>query len=65
MNDPGSLVQAASDQNAPLPPQSTDAPVRYADGVVTLAATDLHADGFGFPWGQTCPTFRNVGRLKG
>jgi RHS repeat-associated protein len=28
-------------------------PVRYADGVVRIAETDLHSDGFGFPWGQT------------
>jgi hypothetical protein len=28
-------------------------PVRYADGVVQIAETDLHSDGFGFPLGQT------------
>jgi hypothetical protein len=28
-------------------------PVRYADGVVTIAESDLHSDGFGFPLGQT------------
>jgi hypothetical protein len=53
MNSPGSLVQAAPMLNAPMPKQATADPVRYADGVATIAATDLHADGFGFPWGQT------------
>jgi RHS repeat-associated protein len=53
MNSPGSLLQAAADKNAPAPKQSTADPVRYMDGVVTLAATDLLANGFGFPWGQT------------
>jgi hypothetical protein len=37
----------------PLPAESMSHPVRYADGVVTIAETDLHSDGFGFPWGQT------------
>src|SRR5262249_22666551 len=37
----------------PLPAESIAHPVRYADGVVTIAETDLHSDGFGFPWGQT------------
>ncbi len=32
---------------------STSQPVRYADGAVTIAATDLMSDGFGMPWGQT------------
>ena len=27
--------------------------MRYADGVATIAETDLHSNGFGFPWGQT------------
>jgi hypothetical protein len=45
-NRPGFLMGAG-------PSQSTTNPVRYADGVVTIAETDLHSDGFGFPWGQT------------
>ncbi len=52
-NESGSLPQPAPDKNAPAPKTSTDNPVRYADGVVTIAQTDLHSDGFGFPWGQT------------
>jgi YD repeat-containing protein len=28
-------------------------PVRYEDGVATIAETDLHSAGFGFDWGQT------------
>jgi RHS repeat-associated protein len=35
------------------PSPYTQEPVRYADGVVRIAATDLHSDGFGTPWGQT------------
>jgi hypothetical protein len=35
------------------PSSYTEDPVRYGDGVVKLAETDLHSDGFGFPWGQT------------
>jgi hypothetical protein len=35
------------------PAQNSDNPVRYADGVATIAETDLHSDGFGFPWAQT------------
>src|SRR5207245_4549037 len=27
--------------------------VRYADGGIKVAATDVKADGFGTPWGQT------------
>ncbi len=45
--------------------------MRYGDGVVKLAETDLHSDGFGFPWGQTrawtngpCCLRRNPGRAK-
>ncbi|HEY7312113.1 MAG TPA: hypothetical protein VH643_22300 [Gemmataceae bacterium] len=65
MNSPGSLVQAATDKNAPLPKQSTADPVRYMDGVVTLAATDLLADGFGFPWGQTRAWTNGPGYAQG
>src|SRR5579875_1738968 len=93
MNDPGSLVQAASNQNAltaapnyiiaqptPEAPSSAAAPnhiiaqpprmmtpypVRYADGVVSIAETDLHSDGFGFPWGQTRSWTNGQGYTQG
>jgi hypothetical protein len=52
-NEGGSLKQDALNAKAAAPSLSTEAPVRYADGVVTIAQTDLHSDGFGFPWGQT------------
>jgi len=31
----------------------TEAPIRYADGVIRMDTTDLESDGFGVPWGQT------------
>ncbi|QDU23566.1 FG-GAP repeat domain-containing protein [Urbifossiella limnaea] len=34
------------------PDAYTKNPVRYADGVAVIAATDLESDGFGRPWGQ-------------
>jgi hypothetical protein len=54
-NEPGALdaVYDYPPKKLFVPSDSSDAPVRYADGVVTLAETDLHSDGFGFPWGQT------------
>jgi YD repeat-containing protein len=43
-----------SSPNEGLPPAGfTSSPVRYADGVVDIAETDLHSAGFGSPWGQT------------
>jgi RHS repeat-associated protein len=34
-------------------PGLTSAPVRYADGTVLVASTDIQADSFGLPWGIT------------
>jgi YD repeat-containing protein len=39
----------------------TTAPVRYSDGLVKIATTDLSSDGFGFPWGQTRSWSNDVG----
>lgn len=36
--------------NFPSPYSSN--PIRYFDGALYLSATDIAADGFGFPWGQ-------------
>jgi hypothetical protein len=52
-NAPGALDVVGGSSTGPLIPQSSPAPVRYGDGVVTIAATDLHPEGFDFPWGQT------------
>ncbi len=35
------------------PQVETPYPVRFADGTVNIAETDLHSDAFGFAWGQT------------
>jgi RHS repeat-associated protein len=53
LNEPGALDVVATSSTGPQTNQSTGAPVRYADGVVTIAATDLHSDEAGFAWGQT------------
>jgi hypothetical protein len=52
-NESGSLKQNGTGTSAPAPRLSTPYPVRYTDGIVTIAQTDLHSDAFGFPWGQT------------
>jgi hypothetical protein len=53
-NEPGGLDRLPINQNPAQTPSVTTAdPVRYADGVLTIAETDLHADGYGFPWAQT------------
>jgi YD repeat-containing protein len=39
--------------------------VRYADGVATIAATDLHSSGFGFDWGQTRTWSNGAGYATG
>jgi hypothetical protein len=49
----GDVIQTSTANIGPAASESSVAPVRYADGVATVAATDLHSDGFGFPWGQT------------
>ena len=36
-----------------MPQTYSTAPVRYFDGQLALSATDIAADGFGFPWGQS------------
>src|SRR4051794_31504208 len=38
---------------APQAGQSSVRPVRYATGEVVLEAEDIHAGGFGVPWGHT------------
>jgi hypothetical protein len=50
---PGGIRQDAQVKDPPKPRMFSSDPVRYADGVVNIAQTDLHSDGFGFPWGQT------------
>ena len=45
--------------------QYSTAPVRYADGVVRIAATDLSSDGFGTPWGQTRSWTNGLGYATG
>src|SRR5579884_1873555 len=52
-NEAGSLKQQSPLVRAPAPSLNTSAPVRYTDGIVTIAETDLHSHAFGFPWGQT------------
>jgi RHS repeat-associated protein len=52
-NEPGSDIQTNTAAMGPMISTSSGDPVRYADGVVTIAQTDLHSDGAGFPWGQT------------
>jgi RHS repeat-associated protein len=52
-NAPGALNVVGGSSTGPQVPQSSPAPVRYGDGVVTIAETDLHPEGFDFPWGQT------------
>jgi hypothetical protein len=49
----GSTVQPNPQSLGPVLSQSTLAPVRYGDGVASIAATDLHSEGSGFDWGQT------------
>jgi hypothetical protein len=53
INSSGSLDQTNPNATGPTEDESTDDPVRYADGVVTIAETDVRSTGFGFPWGQT------------
>jgi RHS repeat-associated protein len=48
----GSLLCTPAGENGPTAPEFSDASVRYGDGVLKLAATDLTSDGFGTPWGQ-------------
>src|SRR5579883_2482437 len=52
-DEPGSVPKQSASPKAPTPSSSTGQPVRYADGVVTIAETDLYSAGFGFPWAQT------------
>ena len=63
-NDLDSVPQTAADQNAPLP-DNTDQLVRYADGVVTIAQTDLSSSGFGFPWAQNISWSNGPGYANG
>ena len=49
----GDLVQTPPAATGPVVDESSPDPVRYADGVVTIAVTDLRSAGFGFPWAQT------------
>lgn len=39
--------------HGPHPPRKSPAPVNHATGEMILHATDLHAAGFGVPWGHT------------
>src|SRR5579884_1667491 len=60
----------ATVQNLPYDPNSGPAqetlyPVRYADGVATIATTDLHSSGFGFDWGQTRTWSNGAGYATG
>ncbi len=52
-NETGSLLRTPATLSGPTIPQTIPKPVRYGDGVADIVATDLHSDGFGFPWGQT------------
>jgi RHS repeat-associated protein len=62
--EPGSLLQANTDSTGPTI-ASASADVRYADGVATIAATDLQSDGFGFTWGQTRSWSNGAGYATG
>src|SRR5581483_7290508 len=64
-NEAGSLLCISMARTGQQIGQSTVAPVRYADGVVTIAETDLHSDGFGFPWGQTRSWTNGQGYTQG
>lgn len=52
-NPAGDLMALDFSSSGPSPTLSSSQPVRYYDGVVTLAETDLSSAGFGLPWGQT------------
>ncbi len=49
----GPAPQAAAQASAKLPSPVSVAPVRYADGTNLFFTTDLSAEGFGGPWGQS------------
>jgi hypothetical protein len=52
-NQPGDLIAEGVQLSGPVPKGMSVAPVRYFDGVIQLAETDLSSDGFTVPWGQT------------
>ncbi len=52
-NSPGSVVQLNWPDMGPAVSSSSSDPVRYGDGTVTIAETDVYSAGFGFPWAQT------------
>ena len=63
-NAPPAKVELAAEQarqrcpppnNGPTPKRksSTDAPIRYASGEITVAGGDIASGGFGVPWGHT------------
>jgi RHS repeat-associated protein len=47
------LVHSNPNTSGNVPQLNSQDLVRYNDGVVRVATTDLEADGFGMPWGQT------------
>ncbi len=54
VNEPGDVVTVPKQTSGATPAATSAAPVRYADGVVQLAETDLYTAGLGsHPWGQT------------
>jgi RHS repeat-associated protein len=52
-NNGGGLVRDASGTVGNVANPNSQGPVRYADGTVVIASTDLSSGGFGVPWGQT------------
>jgi RHS repeat-associated protein len=64
-NEPGSLLRVNPASAGPIIPPVSPDPVRYADGVATIAATDLHSSGFGFDWGQTRTWSNGAGYAAG
>lgn len=53
VNSPGDLILEDTGMLGNNPSDFSSEPVRYSDGVVQLAFTDLSSSGFGTPWGQT------------
>jgi hypothetical protein len=64
-NEPGTVVVVVPLSTGPTPPSTSGNPVRYADGTVIIAESDLHSDGFGFPWGQTRSWTNGTGYTTG
>jgi hypothetical protein len=50
---PGSVTNPDPASSGGIAKPATTEPVRYFDGAVLLASTDLASSGFGLPWGQS------------